>query len=105
MLDIRSFDSNLLKIDKKSLKDFDIYCIGYNTINKLSNCDCDCDYENIRSVKLLYLIIHSATVYFKEKYDEKLIRQKNMKKFLLELNQKLKQSMVERNCFMKKKLF
>ena len=29
------------------------------------------DYENIHSVKPLYLIIHSATGQFKEKYGEK----------------------------------
>ena len=42
-------------------------------IKKLSNCNCDydCDYENILSLNLLYLIIHSATGYFEEKYDEK----------------------------------
>ena len=40
-------------------------------INKLNNFNCDCDYENICSVNLLYLIIHSATRYFKEKYSEK----------------------------------
>ena len=71
MIDIRNFHSNLLKIDKKSHRDFDIYYIDYNTVKKLSNCNCDCDYENIRSVNPLYLIIHSATGYFKEKYGEK----------------------------------
>ena len=68
MIDKRNFHSNLLKIDKKSHKDFDIYYIGYNTIKKLNNCncncDCDCNYENIRSMNPLYLIIHSATGYF-----------------------------------------
>ena len=67
MIDIRNFHSNLLKIDKKSHRDFDIYYIGYNTVKKLSNCNCDCDYENIRSVNPLYLIIYSATGYSKEK--------------------------------------
>ena len=65
MIDIRNFHSNLLKIDKKSHKDIDIYYIGYITIKKFSDC------ENIRSVNPLYLIIHSATGYFEEKYDEK----------------------------------
>ena len=75
MIDIRNFNSNLLKTDKKSNRYFDIYYIGSNTINKLRNCNCNCycdyDYENIRSVNPLYLIIHSATSYFKEKYSEK----------------------------------
>ena len=61
MIDIRNFHSNLLKIDKKSYEDIDIYYIGYITIKKFSVC------ENIHSVNSLYLIIHSATGYFKEK--------------------------------------
>ena len=60
-IDIRNFHSNLLKIDKKSHKDIDIYYIGYITIKKFSNC------ENIHSVNPLYLIIHPATGHFKEK--------------------------------------
>ena len=61
MIDIRNFHSNLLKIDKKSYEDIDIYYIGCITIKKFSVC------ENIHSVNSLYLIIHSATGYFKEK--------------------------------------
>ena len=34
MVDIEKFDSNLLKIDKKSYKDTGIYNIGYITITK-----------------------------------------------------------------------
>ena len=64
MIDIRKFESNLLKIDKKSHKDFDIYYIGYITIKKFNT------YENIHSVNPLYLIIHSATGYFKQEYGE-----------------------------------
>ena len=71
IIHIRKFESNLLKIDKKSHNDFDIYYIGYSTIKKISNCncncDCDCYYENIHSVNPLYLIIHSATGYFEKK--------------------------------------
>ena len=59
------FHSNLLGIDKKSHKDIDIYYIGYVTIKKFS------DYKNINDVNPLYLIIHSATGYFKEKNGEK----------------------------------
>ena len=61
MINIKNFHSNLLKIDKKSYKDIDIYYIGYITIKKFGDC------ENIHSVNPLHLIIHSATVYFKEK--------------------------------------
>ena len=44
MIDIKAFDSHLLKIDKKSYKDIGIYNNGYITINKID------DYENIYSV-------------------------------------------------------
>ena len=70
IIHIKNFQSNLLKIDKKSHRDSDIYYIDYNTIKKLSNCnyncDCDCGYENIYSAKPLHFIIHAATGYFKE---------------------------------------
>ena len=41
IIHIKNFDSNLLKIDKKSYKNIDIYYIGYITIKKID------DYENI----------------------------------------------------------
>ena len=64
MINIEDFQSNLLTIDKKSHKDFDIY-VGYITIKKIGDCN------NIRSVNPLYLIFNSATGYFKEENDEK----------------------------------
>ena len=39
MIDIKNFHSNLLKIDKKSHKDTDIYYIGYITIKKFDDCE------------------------------------------------------------------
>ena len=66
MVNIEDFHSNLLKIDKKSYKDIDIYDIGYIIIIKKFD-----DYENIHSVNPLYLIINSATKYFKGKNGEK----------------------------------
>ena len=48
MINIKKFDSNLLKIDKKSYKDIGIYNIGYITIKKIDDC------KNINSVNLLY---------------------------------------------------
>ena len=67
-INIRKFKSDLLKIDKKSHRDFDIFYIGYITTKKFENLS---DYKNIHSVNPLYLIIHSATGYFKEKNGEK----------------------------------
>ena len=71
MIDIKRFESNLPKIDKKLHIDFDIYYIGYLTFKKFSDYNGDCDYENVRSVNPLYLIIQSATGYFKEQIGEK----------------------------------
>ena len=61
MTDIKIFDSQLLKIDKKSYKNIGIYNIGYITIKKID------DYENIYSVNPLYLIIAHASGYIEEK--------------------------------------
>ena len=49
MIDKKNFYSNLLKIEKKSHKDIDIYYIGYITMKMFSDC------ENIHSVNPLYL--------------------------------------------------
>ena len=65
MVNIEDFHSSLLEINKKSHKNIDIYYIGYVTIKKFSDC------ENIHSLNPLYLMIHSATGYFKEKNGEK----------------------------------
>ena len=50
MINIKDFDSSLLKIDKKSCKNIGIYNIGYITIKKID------DYENVYSVNSLYLM-------------------------------------------------
>ena len=55
MINIEDLQSNLLKIDKKLHKDFDIYYAGYITIKKINDC------KNIHSVNPLYLIFSSAT--------------------------------------------
>ena len=36
IIDIKTFDLNVLKLDKKSYKDFDIYNIGYVTVKKIA---------------------------------------------------------------------
>ena len=50
MINIKNFNPNLLKIDKKSYKNIDIYYIGYATMK-------DFDYESINCVNLLYFIV------------------------------------------------
>ena len=62
MINIEDFDSNLLKIDKKSYK---IYCIGYITIKRIS------DYNSINSVNPLYFIIGEKDGYIKYNFIEK----------------------------------
>ena len=55
VIDLKNFEPNLLKIDKKSNKNIDIYYIGYATINKID------DYDSIYSVNPLYLRINHAS--------------------------------------------
>ena len=61
MINIKKFDSNVLKIDKKSYKNIGIYNIGYITIKKIDDC------ENNYSVNPLYLNIAHANEYIEEK--------------------------------------
>ena len=60
-INLKNFDSKLLKIDKKSYKNIGIYNIGYITIKKID------DYENIYSVNPLYLIVNHATDILRKK--------------------------------------
>ena len=51
IINVKEFNLSLLKIDKKSYKDIDIYYIGYIKIKKIGDC------ENIYGVNPLYLVI------------------------------------------------
>ena len=62
MINIKDFDSSLIKIDKKYYKNIGIYNIGYTTIKKID------DYENINSVNPLYLIIGKADEYIEKQW-------------------------------------
>ena len=64
IINIEEFNSSLLKIDKKSYKDIDIYYIGYITIKKTGNC------KNIYSVNPLYLIIGKVDGHIKRSFAE-----------------------------------
>ena len=55
----------LLKVDKKSYKNIDIYYTGYITIKKIDDC------ESIYSVNPLYLRIGHASGYIEEKNGNK----------------------------------
>ena len=65
MINLKNFDSNLLKIDKKHYKGINIYYIGYITIKKIDDC------ENIYSVNPLYLIIGKVDGHIEEKNGSK----------------------------------
>ena len=60
IIDIEAFDSSMLKLNKKSYKDLDIYNIGYVTIKKIGY-----GYD-INRVNPLYLHIGNASGYMEE---------------------------------------
>ena len=57
----QNFNPHLLKIDKKSYKNIDVYYIGYITIRDIG------DYESIHSVNPLYFIVGEVDRYIEEK--------------------------------------
>ena len=59
IIDLKTFDSNNLKLDKKTYKDLDIFNIGYVTIKKIGY-----GYD-VNSVNPLYLRINNASGYIK----------------------------------------
>ena len=59
MINIKNFDPELLKIDKKSYKNIDIYYLGYITMK-------DFEYVKIDSVNSLYLIIDKVDGYIEK---------------------------------------
>ena len=65
MINIEDFNSNLLKIDKNSNKNIDIYYIGYIKIKDIG------DYESIHSVNPLYYIVSVVDGYIEEKNGNK----------------------------------
>ena len=62
IINIKKFDPNNIKIDKKSYKNILIYQTGYETIK-------DSKYIKINSVNPLYLIINKVNGYF-EKFNK-----------------------------------
>ena len=57
---LKTFDSNSLKVDKKTYKDLDIFNIGFVTIKKIGH-----GYD-VNSVSPLYLRINDDSGYIKE---------------------------------------
>ena len=65
MINLKYFESKLLKIDKKHYKGIDIYYVGYITIKNIGDC------ENIHCVNPLYLIVNHASRCIQEKNGNK----------------------------------
>ena len=95
MINLKNFEPNLLRIDRKSYKNIGIYNIGYITIKKID------DYENIYSANPLYLNVNHTNGYTEEKNENKYLifdstdenkeLIKNIKMFGMELETKSKQ--------------
>ena len=89
MINIKSFDSNLLKMDKKSYKNIDIYRIGQITTK-------DLDYINIHSVNPLYFIIDKEDGYIEGSNGNKYLtlvstnKNKDILRNYIELQDKIK---------------
>ena len=60
MINLKDFESGLLKIDKKHNKGFNIYYIGYIKIKKIDDC------ESIYSINPLYLQVNHANGYIED---------------------------------------
>ena len=60
MINLKDFESGLLKIDKKHYKGFNIYYIGYIKIKKIDDC------ESIYSINPLYLQVNHANGYIED---------------------------------------
>ena len=76
MINIKNLNSGLLKLDKKSNKNIDIYCVAYITIKYIGH------YESINSVNALCLIISKVDGYVEEKNGNKfLVLQIQTKKY------------------------
>ena len=65
IIDLKTFDSKNLKLDKKTYKNLDIYNIGYVTIKRIGDC------YDVNSVNPLYLRIDNASGYIKKINEDK----------------------------------
>ena len=65
IIDLKDFEPNLLKIDKRSYKNIDIYYIGYITIKTIDN------YESIYNVNPLFMCINHTSGYIERKNENK----------------------------------
>ena len=64
-INLKDFDPQLLKVDKKDYKEKDIYYIAYVTVKKIANCN------NINTVNPLCLMINEVIGHFEVKNENK----------------------------------
>ena len=67
IIDIKTFDSSMLRLDKKTYKNIDIYNIGYVTVKNIGSSSG----HSINNVNPLYLRIDNASGYIDEKESNK----------------------------------
>ena len=67
LIDIKTFDSNMLRLDKKTYKNLDIFNIGYVAVKNIGSSRG----HSINSVNPLYLRIDNASRYSEEKTSNK----------------------------------
>ena len=65
IIDLKTFDSKNLKLDKKTYKNLDIYNIGYVTFKRIGDC------YDVNSVNPLYSRIDNASGYIKKINEDK----------------------------------
>ena len=63
MINLKDFESNLLKIDKGHYKGITVYYTLYVTIKKVDDC------ESIYSANPFYLLVNHASGYIEEKME------------------------------------
>ena len=64
IINLEEFDESIIKVDKKDFNDIDIYYLGYEHKNKISECNV------INRVNLLYLKIININGQFKKGKDD-----------------------------------
>ena len=78
LIDLKHFDAEYLKVDKKSYKNIDIYYIGYSPFTKIG------DYWSYFTINPLYLDIAHASGYIECNFVEcNSIEEKNGNKYLV----------------------
>ena len=65
IINLKNFEINLLKIDKKHYKGINVYYIGHIIVKKFDDC------ESIYSVNPFYLRVNHASGYIEEKNGNK----------------------------------